>query len=271
MTAATAVPSAPVVARRRGLPPALASALPPLVLVVVALLLWELAVRALEIPAFLLPAPSAIGAEFARLTPQIVEASVATGTNALLGLVISAVVAVLLAIAASGARVVDGMLAPVVVALAVVPIAAVAPVFYIMFGSSSETGRVIVVAIAVFVPVFVNALRGLRQVSPVHRELLRALNITGWRAVRTVTVPTALPFVFTGLRQASSLAVISALVSEYFGGPKTGIGSQITTAASGSNYAQAWAFVLGAIVTGLAFYLVTLALERVVSRHRPSP
>ena len=85
-----------------------------------------------------------------------------------------------------------------------------------------------------------------------------------------MTVPTALPFVFTGLRLASSLAVISAVVAEYFGGPRTGIGSFITTAAAGSNYSRAWAFVVGGIILGLAFYAVTLALESVV-RHRTGP
>jgi len=85
---------------------------------------------------------------------------------------------------------------------------------------------------------------------------------------RTVTVPTAVPFVFTGLRLASSLAVISAIVAEYFGGPRSGIGSFITTAAAGSNYAQAWAYVLGGIAVGLVFYGATSVAEHLVARRR---
>ena len=77
-----------------------------------------------------------------------------------------------------------------------------------------------------------------------------------------------MPFVFTGLRLASSLAVISAIVAEYFGGPRSGIGSFITTAAAGSNYARAWAYVVGGIVVGLVFYAATLAGERAVTRHQ---
>jgi NitT/TauT family transport system permease protein len=147
-----------------------------------------------------------------------------------------------------------------------VPVVALAPVLYTMYGASVETGRQIVVAIAVAVPVFVNTLRGLRQVRPVHRDLMRAYAATPRQAVRAVTIPTALPHLFTGLRLASSLAVISAIVAEYFGGPRSGIGSFITTAAAGSNYARAWAFVLGGVVVGLVFYGVTLAVERRGSR-----
>jgi NitT/TauT family transport system permease protein len=149
-----------------------------------------------------------------------------------------------------------------------VPIVALAPILYSMFGANSELSRQIIAAIAVFVPVFTNTLRGLGQVLPVQRDLMRAYAASPFQIARTVTIPAALPFVFTGLRIGSSLAVISALIAEYFGGPRTGIGSFITTAASGSNYSRAWAYVVGAIALGLLFYGITLALETFASRHR---
>ena len=117
---------------------------------------------------------------------------------------------------------------------------------------------------------YVNTLRGLRQVLPVHRDLMRALAASPRQVARTVTVPTAVPFVFTGLRMASSLAVISAIVAEYFGGPRSGIGSFITTAAAGSNSARAWAYVVGGIVVGLLFYSVTAVAEHLVTLRRSS-
>ena len=82
-----------------------------------------------------------------------------------------------------------------------------------------------------------------------------------------MTLPTATPYVFTGLRIASSLAVISALIAEYFGGPIGGLGKSITSAAASSNYPLAYAYVVGAIVLGLAFYVVTLLVELWFSRH----
>ncbi len=87
---------------------------------------------------------------------------------------------------------------------------------------------------------------------------------------RRLTLPSATPFVLTGLRVASSLAVISALVAEYFGGPRGGLGSFISTSAATSAYARAWAYVGAAILLGLAAYVVTVALERLVQHRLPT-
>ena len=137
-----------------------------------------------------------------------------------------------------------------------------------MFGAAAQTGRVLVAAIAAFVPVYVNSLRGLRTVAPLHRDLMRSYAATGWQATRAVTLPGAVPFIFTGIRIASSVAVISALIAEYFGGPLDGLGISITSAVSSSRYSLAWAFVLGSVIIGLLFYCVTYALEALVTRHR---
>ncbi len=94
------------------------------------------------------------------------------------------------------------------------------------------------------VPVYINTLRGLRQVRPVHRDLMRVYAASARQQQLAVTLPTAAPYVFTGLRVASSLAVISALIAEYFGGPIGGLGKSITSSAASSNYALAWAYVL---------------------------
>lgn len=241
--------------------------LPPLALLIAALLAVQVFVTLAEIPPFVLASPAAVGGEFIAYLSQIVAASLVTGSNALWGLVIGAVIGAGLAVIAAVVRTVDGMLAPVIAAVAVVPIVALAPVLYTMFGSTSEMARIVVAAIAVFVPVFINTLRGLGQVLPVHRDLMRSYAVKPWTEARTVTIPTALPYLFTGLRIGASLAVISALVAEYFGGPRTGLGSAITTAAAGSAYARAWAFVLGSIVVGLVFFVATTLLERIASRH----
>ena len=243
--------------------------LPPLLLVVALLAVWQLVVVVGGIPAFLLPSPLAIVDEFGAFLPIIVASSLVTATNALLGLVIGSLLGVVAAVVAAFVRVLDEMFAPLIAAVAVIPIVALAPVLYTMFGAGAEVARVIVAAVAVFVPVFINTLRGLRQVRPVQRDLMRAYAASGWQTARAVTIPSALPFMFTGLRIASSLAVISAIVAEYFGGPRSGIGSFITSAASGSNYARAWAFVVGAIIVGLVFFAATLAIERIFTRHRP--
>lgn len=242
--------------------------LPPVLLGVLGLVAWEALVAVAKIQPYLLPAPSAIGKQLTLVAPAIWSAMLATGSNALFGLIAGSVLAILLALLASRLRFVDQLIAPVVAAIAVVPIVALAPVLTNMFGATSETPRRVIVAIVVFVPVFVNTLRGLRQVLPVHRDLMRAYAASNWQLTRTVTLPGALPYLFTGLNIASSLAVISAVVAEYFGGLQNGLGSRITSAAANSAYPRAWAYVFGAIVLGLVFYLATLALERLASRRR---
>jgi len=246
----------------------LTKVVPPVALLVILIATWQIATVVGEIPAFLLPSPFAIAGELVQFFPAISSATLVTGSNALVGLVAGAILGILVALLANFVRLVDSLLAPLVAAIAVVPIVALAPILYSMFGANSELSRQIIAAIAVFVPVFANTLRGLGQVLPVQRDLMRAYAASPLQVARTVTIPAALPFVFTGLRIASSLAVISALIAEYFGGPRTGIGSFITTAASGSNYSRAWAYVLGAILLGLIFYGVTLAAETFASRHR---
>jgi len=240
----------------------------PILFGLVALALWQAAVVAFQLKPFVVPSPLAIGEQFAARFDVVWAASLGTARNALVGLAIGVVLAVVWALLAAAARPLDELSAPLVTALSVIPIVALAPVLYAMFGASAETARQIVAAIAVFIPVFVNTLRGLRTVRPIHRDLMRAYAASGWQLARTVTLPGALPFFFTGVRVASSLAVISALVAEYFGGPVSGLGKAITSAVSSSNYPLAWAFVLGAILTGLVFYCVTFALEAVAASHR---
>jgi NitT/TauT family transport system permease protein len=243
------------------------TALAPIILGLAVVLLWQGAVTAFAIKPFILPGPFTIGQQFGANIDNVLAGMAVTGRNALIGLVAGALLGILAAAVAALARVIDEAAEPIVAALAVVPIVALAPVLYTMFGAGAETARQIVAGLAVFVPVYVNTLKGLRQVRPIHRELMQAYAATGWQATRTVTFPTALPFVFTGLRIASSLAVISALVAEYFGGPLGGLGRSITSSASSSNFGLAWAYVLGSIVLGLVFYCAALAVEKLVNRR----
>ena len=131
-----------------------------------------------------------------------------------------------------------------------------------MFNITSRTPRVLVTAIIVFFPVFVNVTRGLVQVQPVQLELMRSMNAKPFTVLRLLRVPNAIPFFFTAMKVAAPLSVIAALVAEYFGGPQLGLGSRIASSAANSAYGRAWAYVVAAIVTGLVFYLLVLLAER---------
>jgi NitT/TauT family transport system permease protein len=217
----------------------------PVVVGALGLVVWQLLVSVVGVSEYLLPSPSEIWSELGENSAAIREATWITGGNALAGLVFGTV-------------------------LGVVPIVALAPVLNSMYGADSEYGRRVIAALAAFVPVFLNTLRGLRQTTPIHRDLMSTYAASAWQTFRTMTLPSAAPYVLTGIRVASSLAVISALVAEYFGGPRGGLGSFITTSAATSAYARAWAYVAAAILLGLAAYLVTVALERLVQHRLPS-
>jgi NitT/TauT family transport system permease protein len=242
--------------------------LAPVLLGVLALVAWQQLVVRAGIKPYLLPSPTAIWDQLVQILPLVWSAALATGSNVLVGLLVGAALAVLAAVAAARSSWFDALMSPTAAALSVMPIVALAPALNTMFGTTSTTPRRLVVAVVVFAPVFVNTLRGLRQVQPVHRDLMRAYAASPAQVTRTVTVPGALPYVFTGLRIASSTGVIAAVVAEYFGGLQNGLGSRITSAAANSGYPRAWAFVLGAIVLGLVFYLATLLAERAVTRRQ---
>jgi len=241
----------------------------PIVVGLIGFALWVLYVDVLGAAPRMLPSPFAIAEEFVKRWDIIWSAMTITATNALVGLAVGAIVAIVLAGIAASFRSFDGMLAPIVAAVAVIPIVALTPILNTMFGASSQFGRQAVAAIAAFVPVFINVLRGLRQTRPVHRDLLRASAATPGQSFRVLTLPTALPYLMTGLRIASSLAVIAALVAEYFGGPADGVGTAIATYAKSGRATLAWSFVFGGILIGLAFFLVTSLLERLVTRRPP--
>lgn len=243
----------------------------PVVAGLVGLAVWQFLVSVVEVSPYLLPGPAEIREEWAANSEAIREAFWITGVNAFVGLAAGTILGIALASLATWAGWVDGLLAWVVAGLAVVPIVALAPVLNAMYGADSEYGRRVVAAIAAFVPVYLNSVRGLRQTTALQRDLMRAYAATGAQRFRTVTFPSAVPFVLTGIRVASSLAVISALVAEYFGGPRGGLGSFISTSAATSAYARAWAYVAAAIVLGLVAYVVTVLLERLVQLLLPTP
>jgi NitT/TauT family transport system permease protein len=236
--------------------------LPPLVFGVGFLALWEWFVDVRHIKPFVLPKPSAIWEQVRLNHDTILTAAWTTGQNALVGLAFGLAAGLVAALLASRVRALDDMLTPLAAAMAAIPIVALTPIFNTMFASTSSTPRRLIVLIYVFFPIFVNTLRGLRQIEPVHAELMHSYAASPWTTTRVVRLPGALPFFFTGLKIASSGAVIAAIVSEYFGGLQRGLGPAITSAAAASAYPRAWALVTAAIGLGLAFYLVATLAER---------
>jgi NitT/TauT family transport system permease protein len=249
----------------------LTNLLPPLIFGVLFVAGWQLFVRAADVRVFVLPAPSDIWSAFGEQHDNIITAAEHSGLNALVGLIVGVVIGVLLAAIASRLPIVGGAITPIVAGVAAMPIVALAPLLNNMYSPLSTLPRREVVAISAFVPIFFNVLRGLSQLSPVHRELMHSYASSKTDVLRVIRIPNALPHFFTGLRIASSLAVIAAVVSEYFGGLQNGLGSRITSSVGASNYPAAWASVLGAVALGLIFYVGALLLERLALGSRAAP
>ena len=241
----------------------LANLAPPVVFGALFLTAWELFVRLRHIKPFLLPRPSAIWGELHGNASLIATAARVSGTNALVGLLLGAAAGIAVAFAASRFGVLRKLVTPMAVAVSAMPIIVVASVLYNMLSNTSQVPRRIMAAIVVFFVVFVNVAKGLTEVTAAQVELMRSYAATETDILRKVRVPNALAHLFTALKVAAPLAVITAFVSEYFGGLQDGLGYRITSNISNSKDAVAWAYVSGAISLGLVFYLVAVTLERV--------
>ena len=250
---------------------------PPVVFGLAFLLLWEGVVKVFDLKPYFLPPPTAIWEQFRLNTGLIWEAARVSGTNALVGLLVGTALGVGMAFALSRFRLLNDLMTPLAISLNAVPIFVLVAVFNNMFSITSEVPRRLMVTLVVSFIVLVNVARGLREVDPTQLELMRSYAASDVAVLRKVRVPNAVPYLFTALKIAAPASVITAFVSEYFGGAQNGLGSRIVGSIAISKNATAWAYVLGACLLGLTFYLTALALEGVAtpggvgSRGRDAP
>lgn len=245
---------------------------PPLLVGVGFLGLWELAVTVFGIDEFLLPKPSSIAAALGSEWSILWEAMIQTGIIAVSGLLIGVFVGVVLALLVSRFRMLRDAATPLAVAINATPIVALAPIFNAWFGITGYRSNQSVVVAVVFFPVFLNTGRGLASVEPAKLELMRSYGASGWTVLRRVRIPNAVPFFLTSLRLAAPLSVIAAIVAEYFGGPQNRLGPVITQNASFARYDTAWAAIVMASLLGLALFVLAVAAERLVPwRGAPAP
>lgn len=237
--------------------------LPPIVLFIAVLAVWEGASIVFGIQSFLLPRPSLIVARIVGLWPDTLARGIAfTASEAAGGLVIGVVAGTLTGLATARWATARETLLPIAIGASTVPIIAFAPITINWFGPESMLPRMIIVAAMVFFPIMVNTVRGLTQVDPAALELMASYAASDRQTLTELRVPNALPFWFTALRIAMSLSVIGAVVGEFFGGPLYSLGIFITNRTGVSNYPDAWAAIVLACVLGITFYLVALIAER---------
>ncbi|MBM7116620.1 ABC transporter permease [Archangium primigenium] len=246
---------------------------PPVAALVLVLGLWEGLTRGLGIEPWLLPPPSAIAAVGLRELPTLWSATLVTGTAALLGFLLSAVVGVLIAILLGSSRLLERALYPYTLVLQTVPIVAIAPLLVLWFGPGLRAVAVSSFIVSLF-PVITNTLTGLRSVEPALRDLFRLYGARRLATLWKLELPAALPQLFTGLKVASGLAVIGAIVGEFVAGfseDAAGLGILVLTAYRHLRTDLLFAAVLAASVLGLGLFgAVSLSGWRLLRRWHPS-
>jgi len=244
--------------------------LPALVVLVGTIALWELVIRAFDVQEFLLPKPSAIARTFWNTRSDLWAAGWFTFQEAFWGFVLGSGFAIFVALVLARWRTIGSAFMPYAIAANAIPIIAFAPITNTWFSPLEKSSKISIVAVLCFFPVMVNALRGLTSVNPRALELMESYAAGQVQIFRRVRIPTALPFIFTGLKVATVLAMIGAVVGEYFGGALNALGVQILTRARVSQFQEAWAGILLACLLGIALYLAVAALERLTLRWVPS-
>ena len=223
---------------------------------------WELVVRAFSVKQFLLPAPSAIASALVEHRDELAAAATSTLYEAVGGFAIGGTAAVAVALATARWTAARSALLPFAIAANSVPIIAFAPIMNNWFGVLNPLSKMMVVAVLVFFPIMINTVRGLTLVDPASLELMRSYAASEISILLRLRIPNSLPFVFTALKVSATLALIGAIVAEYFGGAQSVLGQYIITEAAFFRFANAWAAVVVASASSIAFFVIILALER---------
>jgi NitT/TauT family transport system permease protein len=238
--------------------------IPPMVLLIGFLVAWELTVRVLGLKQFILPRPLAIAAAWQTYLPELYAAARYTFLEIVAGLLIGATAGILVGTLTARFRLMQDSLMPFAVAASSVPILAFAPLFNNWFGLDQQLSKAMVAAVLCFFPVMINTVRGLTTVDPRAIELFRAYATPERAVFRKLRVPNALPYIFTSLRLAVTLATIGAVVGEYFAAPRASLGQYIATYSAFLNFERSWAAIVFACAIGIGLYLVVVVLERLV-------
>ena len=237
---------------------------------VTVLILWEMTVRLFGVPPVILPPPTEIAvtlaANGALLWGDFVQTVV---KGALTGYVIGCAAAVGMAVAVDRSPFLQRGLLPVGSFMAALPIIGTAPILVMWFGFGWQS-KAAVVVLMVFFPMLVNAVAGLKSADRMQRDLMETYAASYWQSLVKLRLPAAMPLVFNGLKIASTLALIGAIVAEFFGSPTRGLGFRISTSVGQLQLGMVWAGITVAALAGSAFYFAVAWAERRVTFWHPS-
>jgi NitT/TauT family transport system permease protein len=242
----------------------------PAIFGITILVLWEGMVRAFGISPVILPPPSAIATRFAAELPTLwADFNQTFLRGALRGYAMGCGAAVLVAIAIDRSPFLQRGLLPVGNFVAALPIVGIAPILVMWFGFDWHS-KAAVVVVMVFFPVLVNTVAGLRAADQMQRDLMATYGASYTQSLIKLRLPAAMPFIFNGLKIATTLALIGAIVAEFFGSPTVGMGFRITAEVGRLGLDMVWAEIVVAAIAGSAFYGAVVLVERRVTFWHPA-
>lgn len=234
------------------------------------LLLWQFLVRAFDVPLVLLPAPSDIWVRLMGDQPKLWADFVQTFMRAVVpGWMIGSLAGFLTAILCDRVPFLKRGLTPLGNLVAALPIVGIAPIMVMWFGFDWPS-KAAVVVIMTFFPMLVNTIAGLESSGHLERDLMRSYGASYWQTLLKLRLPAALPFVFNALKINSTLALIGAIVAEFFGTPIVGMGFRISTEVGRLALDMVWAEIAVAAIAGSAFYGLIALAERWATFWHPS-
>ena len=242
----------------------------PAALGIAILVIWEVACRSIPISPILLPAPSVIAARFANEIPTLTLDFWMTVIQAVIpGWLIGCGAGLAVALLCDRFDFLRRGLLPVGNFFSVLPLVGVAPIMVMWFGVGVAP-NIAVVVIMTFFPMLINALAGLQASSHLERDLMRSYGASWWQALTSLRLPAAMPFIFNALKINSTLAMIGAIVAEFFGTRIAGMGFRIQTGSGSQSLDLVWAEIAVAAVTGSLFYALLVLIERRTTFWHPS-
>ena len=231
---------------------------------------WQVLVVALEVPRVLLPAPTLIAQSLVDNAPKLWGDFNQTVVKAVgVGWTVGCALGFAVAVAIDRMPFLQRGLLPLASLTSTIPLVAVAPIAVMWFGFEWPS-KAAVVVLMTFFPMLVSTLAGLKASGKLERELMYSYAASYSRTLLALRLPAALPFMFGALKVNATLALIGAIVAEFFGSPTVGLGFRITTEASRMNMALVWGAIVVAAVTGSLIYAVLVQLERRVAFWHPS-
>jgi len=242
----------------------------PIIFGLSVVLVWEFLVRGLDVSMVILPPPSAIAITFASSLPILWADFVQTIIKgALSGYILGCGSAFVMAIMVDRSDFLRRGLLPVGNFIAALPIVGTAPILVMWFGFDWQS-KAAVVVVMVFFPMLVNTVAGLREASQMQRDLMRTYAASYWQSLILLRLPTAMPFIFNGLKISTTLALVGAIVAEFFGSPIVGMGFRISTSVGSLDLPMVWAEIVVAALAGSAFYGAVAWCEGKLTFWHPS-